>query len=279
MRKPERNPMELLGASIEGTYNLVPPPQVGGIFKRIKRGVKKAGRVAKKVGKKGVKVAVKVHTKPLKLAAKAGKYAMKGVAKLAAKPVVYAFKKLARRRAGYLAYQTSKTTKATSAQKREAANWALQKVNKAGPIGKLAVRILRFVDAHKSAGVGLETIAIGYEQDAAACGMTGAEIAAAAASIVAALAALMRSLNKPGQAPSNPAAAAKTDEPAEDVQPVIESAEEGEGEVTENETAGFFNRAKLKKLQTKWRRNRLARRLGVPVPPPPPRRRRAKAHF
>lgn len=264
--------MELLGASIEGTYNLVPPPQVGGIFKRIKRGVKKAGRVAKKVGKKGVKVAVKVHTKPLKLAAKAGKYALKGVAKLAAKPVVYVFKKLARRRAGFLAYKARKTTNATPAEKREAGLWAINKVNKAGPIGKLAVRILKFVDAHKSAGVGLETIAVGYEQDAAACGMTGAEIAAAATSIVVALTALMKTLNKPGQAPANPAAAAKESEPAEDTQPVIESAEEEGGEVTEDEAAGAFtSRAHLKKLASKWRRNRFM------VPPPPtPRRRRAR---
>ncbi len=275
--------MELLGASIEGTYNLVPPPQVGGIFKRLKKGIKKAGKGVKKAGKgayklnkRVVKTTVKLHTKPLKLAAKAGKYALKGVAKLAAKPIVWAFRKLAGRRAGYLAYKATGQTKPGAAQKKEAAAWAIQKVNKAGVVGKLAVRILKFVDAHKSAGVGLEHVSTGWEEDAAACGMTGAEIAAAAATIVAAMAGLMKSLNKPGEAPANPAAGGKAEEPETETQPVIESDDEGggdEGEGEEETTAGYLNRALMKKLNTRWKRRRNLRGP-VPPPPPPPRRRR-----
>lgn len=230
--------MELLGASFEGTYNLVPPPKVGGLFKKLKKGLKKtgkgfkkAGRGIKKAGKKGVKVAVKIHTKPLKIAAKAGKAAMKAVAKVAAKPIVWSFRRLARRRAAYLAFQATGQKKPNANQKKEAAAWAIHKVAKSGPIGRLGVRILKFVDAHKSAGIGIDSVSLGWKDDAASVGMTGAEIAAAAASIVAAIAGIMKKLDKPGEAPSNPAVAAKEEsEEDEDIQPVIESDDEDEGQ-------------------------------------------------
>jgi ribosomal protein L12E/L44/L45/RPP1/RPP2 len=226
-------------------------------LKKLKRGLKKAGRgvkrAGKKVGKKGFKVAkkagkvaVKVHMKPLKLAVKAGKYAMKGVAKLAAKPIVYAFRKLARRRAGYLAFKAG-LKNPTAAHKKQAAAWTLGKVNRAGPVGKLAVRILKFVGAHQSAGLGgwsgeLDGWVASREQDQNLCGLTGAEIAAAAVTIVAAITKIMRSLNKPGEAPSNPAAAAEAEAPAEEqqeIQPVVEADDsESTEEPAEDESSG-----------------------------------------
>ena len=256
-----------IGTTFRGTYNLVPPPVVGGFgFKKLKRGLKKAGRGVKKVGKKGVKVAVKVHTAPLKAAAKAGKYAMRGMAKLAAKPIIMIVNKLAGRRAKYLAFQRTGSTKTTQADKKAGGQYALGKLRKAGPVGKLAAKILKFTGGVTSGDVlGADIdrdLCSNWRQDAAMCGMTGAEIAAAAATIVAATTKLMKSLNKPGEAPANPEAAAKKAQPTEETQPVIQSdddspsqasdeapaeeapAEEGEGgDSTEGESydAVFFD--------------------------------------
>ena len=210
--------MAIIGTSLAGTYNLVPPPGVGGFgFKSIKRGLKKAakktGKVAKKTGKvakKAGKVSVRVATKPVKAAVKAGAAALKAVAKLAAKPIVLVFRKLARRRAAYLAYKARGNTRATPAEKKQAAAWAVNKVNRGGPIGKLAVRILKYVGAHQTAGVEL-----GRWDNEPLVGITGAEIAAASTAIISMIVALMKVLNKPGEAPANPAAAAKQPEPAE----------------------------------------------------------------
>lgn len=284
-----------LGPSFKGTYQLVPPPKVGGWgFKKLKRGLKKVGKGVKKVGKKGVKVAVKVHTAPLKAAAKAGKWAMKAAAKLAAKPIIMIVNKLAGRRAKYLAFQKGGTTVTTLADRKAGGQYALNKLKKAGPVGKLAVKILKFTGGVTAGeggdvlGADIDTGAcLGWRQDAAMCGMTGAEIAAAAMTIVAATAKLMKSLNKPGEAPANPKAAT-TEQQAETVtQPVIESdespAEEAATEEaaekaaeSEGETSGDF-RTMIRKLRAKKQlRRAIARRTGraVPPPPPPPGRRR-----
>lgn len=277
--------------SFKGTYQLVPPPgaRVGGWgLKKLKRGLKKAGRGVKKVGKKGIKVAVKVHTAPLKAAAKAGKFAMRAMAKLAAKPIIMIVNKLAGRRAKYLAFKRTGSTATTRADKKAGGQYALAKLSKAGPVGKLAVKILKFTGG-VTAGEGGDTLGAslnygacrGWKQDAAMCGMTGAEIAAAAMTIVAATTKLMKALNKPGEAPANPAAGAKQEAPAEETQPVIESddspaeesaeapAEEGEGDATEGATleeqydaaeqAG--NRALMKKIASKIRRRNAANRF------------------
>jgi hypothetical protein len=201
-----------IGTSIEGAYNACPPPEVSGFgFKSIKRVAKKTGRGLKKAGK----VAVKVHTAPLKVAAKAGKFAAKQLAKVASLPIRLVFKKLATRRGKYLAFQRSGKTGMNAADRKAASTWAIAKVRKAGPIGKLAVKILQFTGG---ASVGTSR-PIQTNLSATMVGMTGAEIAAAAAAIVAAMTKLMKSLNKPGEAPENPAAGT-TDQTT---QPVIES--------------------------------------------------------
>lgn len=219
-----------LGPSFKGVYQLVPPPgaNVTGFgFKKLKRGLKKVGKGVKKGVKKGAKVAVKVHTAPLKVAAKAGKFAMKAMAKLAAKPIIMIVNKLAGRRAKYVAFQRTGSTKTTQADKKAGGQYALNKLKGAGPIGKLAVKILKFtggVTAGDTLGADIEKdLCSNWRQDAAMCGMTGAEIAAAAMTIVAATTKLMKSLNKPGEAPANPEAAAKQPQPTEETQPVIES--------------------------------------------------------
>lgn len=254
-----------IGTSFAGTYNACPPPEVLGFgFKSIKRGIKKVGKkaggVAKKAGsaaKKTAKVSVRVAAKPVKVVAKAGKFAMMALAKAAAKPIVIVFKRLAGRRAAYLAYKARRTTKATPAEKRLAAAWAIGKVRKAGPIGRLGVKILEFVGAHKTAGVELGR----WEDDASQTGLTGVEITAAATTVVASIASIMKALNKPGEAPANPAAAAKAPEPVAETQPT-EQMEDGSQEAPaeeaseEADTAGasFISRAMRKKLATKQRR-------------------------
>jgi hypothetical protein len=60
------------------------------------------------------------------------------------------------------------------------------------------------------------------------CGITGAEIVAASGAIVAATKKIMNALNKPGEAPANPAAAAQEDQPSEETQPVVESDDSAE---------------------------------------------------
>lgn len=268
--------------SFKGTYQLVPPPgaKVAGFgFKKLKRGLKKAGRGVKKVGKKGIKVS----TKGIKTVAKAGKFAMKAMAKLAARPIIKVVNQLASRRGKYLAYQRTGTTTMTRADKKAGGQYALSKLNKAGPFGKLAVKILKFtggVTAGEVLGADVNAACCRtWRQDAAMCGMTGPEIAAASAQILNVVNQIKKMLNKPGEAPSNPAAAAKEPEPTEEVQPVVESAEDSEGETSEEtaeetpedgategatleqeieEAAKTGNRAKLKKLAAKLLRQRRA---------------------
>lgn len=231
-----------IGTTFRGTYNLVPPPgaNVTGFgFKKLKRGLKKVGKGAYKLNKRVVKTTVKLHTAPLKAAAKAGKFAMKAMAKLAAKPIIMIVNKLAGRRAKYVAFKRTGSTKTTQADKKAGGQYALNKLKGAGPIGKLAVKILKFtggVTAGDTLGGNIDADCCkNWRQDAAMCGMTGAEIAAAAMTIVAATTKLMKSLNKPGEAPANPEAAAKQPEPAEETQPVIESDDDKPAEATTEE--------------------------------------------
>src|SRR5512137_537056 len=136
-----------IGTTFRGTYNLVPPPgaNVTGFgFKKLRRGLKKVGKGAYKLNKRVVKTTIKLHTKPLKYAAKAGKFAMKAMAKLAAKPIIMIVNKLAGRRAKYVAFKRSGSTKTTTADKKAGGQYALNKLKGAGPIGKLAVKILKF---------------------------------------------------------------------------------------------------------------------------------------
>lgn len=225
-----------VGTSFRGTYQLVPPPGVGFGFKKLKRGLKRVGKGAIKLNKRVIKTTIKLHTAPLKAAARAGKWAMKGLAKLAAKPIIAVVNKLAGRRARFLAYQRTGKSTVTLADKKAGGQYALGKLNKAGPIGKLAVKILKFtggVTAGNVLGSEVSRDVRGWKQDAAMCGMTGAEIAAAAMTIVGAVLALMRSLNKPGEAPANPEAAKP--EGAPETQPVLESDDakpEGDAEET-----------------------------------------------
>ena len=173
---------------------------------------------------------------------------MKAMAKLAAKPIIMIVNKLAGRRAKYVAFKRTGSTKTTLADKKAGGQYALNKLKGAGPVGKLAVKILKFtggVTAGETLGGNIDAACCkGWRQDAAMCGMTGAEIAAAAMTIVAATTKLMKSLNKPGEAPANPEAAAKQAEPAQETQPVIESdddkpAEEAPAEeAPEGETEG-----------------------------------------
>jgi hypothetical protein len=269
-----------IGPTFKGVYQLVPPPgaNVTGFgFKKIGRGLKKAGKKGFKAAKKVHKVSLKAGLAPIKVAAKAGKFAMKAMAKLAAKPIIIIVNKLAGRRAKYLAFQKTGSTATTLADKKAGGQYALNKLKGAGPVGKLAVKILKFtggVTAGDTLGGAVDAEACkGWRQDAAMCGMTGAEIAAAAMTIVAATGKLMKSLNKPGEAPANPEAAAKQPQPTEETQPVIESAEEAPAEEAPaeeggGETEGMTldeqiayvqenepnNHALLKKLAAKWRR-------------------------
>ncbi len=276
-----------------GLYD-VPPPGAehltGFGFKSLKRGLKKAGRGVKKAGKAGynlnkrvVKTSIKISVAPIKVAAKAGKFALRAMAKLAAKPIIYVVNKLAGRRAKYLAFQKRGTTVTTLTDKKAGGQYALQKLGKAGPVGKLAVKILKFTGGvtagDELSGVVNDASCCGWEADAAACGMTGAEIAAAAMTIVAATTKLMKSLNKPGEAPANPKAATTLQDVTTETEPVIESTDEPAAEepaaeepAAEDETEGVLgrmtleeqiayvqenqpnNHALLKKLAAKWRR-------------------------
>lgn len=287
-----------IGPSLEGAYDLAMEQSLQGWgWGKLKRLAKKAGRGVRKGIKKTYRVSkkgVKLSLKPVKYAAKAGKFALRAMAKLAAKPIVYVFKKLAGRRAKYLSYTSRKSLRPTGSEKRQAAAWALGKVGRAGPVGKLGVRILKFVGASQSAGLlggwtgELEGWSKTHKKDTAACGMTGAEIAAAAVTIVAAISGIMKSLNRPGEAPSNPVRAAKEEQPEEETQPVVEDTEEGE------DSAGFFGVNRLRSIRKRkgkaMRRallrrgvpmnrirrlalRRAAKRGRIPAPPPPPRRR------
>lgn len=207
--------------TLRGCYQLVPPPQVGGFgFKKLKRGLKKAGRGVKKVGKKGYKVtkkAAKVATKP-------AMYALKAAAKLAARPIVKMAKTLARRRSRYLAYQRTGSPQTTALDRKAGAQYVYGKLASKGPIGKLAVRILKFAGGATAGALGGTT----WQQDAAMCGMSGAEIAAMSAQIMTVINQLKSALNKKGEAPANPAAGAKKAAPAE-----AEEAEEAPEETAE----------------------------------------------
>lgn len=213
------------GPSFKGIYQLVPPPgaQVAGWS--IKKGLKKAGRGVKKAGrgvKKAGKVAVKVHTRAIKTVAKAGKYALRATAKLAARPIIYVVGQLAGRRAKYLAFKRTGTTKTTLADRKAGGQYAFAKLRKSGPVGKLAVSILKFTGGVTA---GDSTLG-GIRRDISMCGITGAEIVAASGAIIAATKKIMSALNKPGEAPANPAAAAEEEQPTEETQPVVESSEE-----------------------------------------------------
>lgn len=233
--------------TLRGCYQLVPPPQVAGFgFKKLKRGLKKAGRGVKKVGKKGVKVAkkgakvtVKVHTKAIKGVAKLSKFALKAAAKLAAKPIIKIVNKLAARRAKYLAYTRSGNTATTLTDKKAAGQYALKKLRGAGPLGVFAVKILKYTGGVTSGDVlgAVLTRNTNWQQDAATCGVAPAAIAAAALQIVQSVKGIMSSLNKPGEAPANPAAASKEEQPTEETQPVVESADESPTEETAEEPA------------------------------------------
>jgi hypothetical protein len=234
-----------IGTSFRGIYNLVPPPgaTVSGFgFKKLKRGIKKAGRGVKKGVKKTGKVAVKIHTAPVKLAAKAGKFAMKRVAKLAAKPIIKVVNNLAGRRAKYIAFQKTGSVVTTLADKKAGGQYALGKIKKAGPLGKLAVEILKFTGGVTSGAEGdvlggkITMDTSGWTKNLDMVGMTGVEIAAAAMSIVASVKGVMKTLNKPGEAPSDPEAAAKEPQPTESTQPVIES-DDDKGSATTEETS------------------------------------------
>jgi hypothetical protein len=297
-----------VGTSLEGAYNAVPPPganAAGWGFKKLKRGFKKIGkgvvkahtmplkkgykvtkrvhRVATKTVKKlpGGKLALKIANAPLK----AGKYALRAMAKLAAKPLVMLFKKLAGRRANYLAYKRTGSAKASIADKKAGNAYAIAKFKKGGPIGSLAVRILKAVGEAKTAGIGEDAMSTGWREDAAACGMTGAEIAAAVASILAVLTTLVKTLNKKGEAPANPAASepapaasvveSPAEEPAEE-----EPAQEPQEDATEGDDretiAGRVRKTLRRRRAVRKLRHLLAKRgLKVPpLPPPPPGRRR-----
>lgn len=228
-----------IGPSMRGIYQLVPPPgaKVGGWgLKKLKRGLKKAGRGVKKVGKKGIKVS----TKGIKVVAKAGKFAVKAMAKLAARPIIKVVNQLAGRRAKMLAYKRSGTTTTTLADRKAGGQYALGKLKKAGPFGMLAVKILKFTGGVTSGEVLGADVSPnrcrGWRQDAAMCGMTGPEIAAASAQIINVVQQIKKMLNKPGEAPANPAAGAK-EEPAEEIQPVVESAEDSAEETPAEEPA------------------------------------------
>ena len=301
-----------IGTSLEGVTDLVPPPgaeTAGFGFKSLKRGLKRVGkgvvkahtmplkkglkvtrkvhRVTTKAVKKlpGGKLAVKLANAPIKIAAGA----LKATAKLAARPIISVVNKLAGRRANLLAYQRTGVAKATAADKKAGGRWALGKVAKYGPMGKLAVRILKYTGGVTSGEgdnvLGLDEThsATGWREDAASCGMAPAAIAAVAVSVTTAITGLIKALNKPGQAPANPAASAAapaTEAPAEET---AAPAEEAPAEEPADETEGILdgilgayptmpkglsldaqiawvqenmpsNHALLKKLAAKWRR-------------------------
>lgn len=234
-----------IGPTFKGVYQLVPPPgaNVTGFgFKKLKRGLKKAGKGVKKGVKKTGKVAVKIHTAPIKLASKAGKFAMKRVAKLAAKPIIKVVNNLAGRRAKYLAFQKSGSTQLTTADKKAGGQYALGKIKKAGPLGVLAVKILKFTGGVTSGesgdvlGASIPMDTSGWNQNLHLVGMTGVEIAAAAMAIVSSVKKITGALNKPGEAPADPEAASKAAQPTESTQPVIESDDDKGGGTEEAAT-------------------------------------------
>lgn len=274
-----------IGPTFKGVYQLVPPPgaNVTGFgLKRLKRGLKKVGKGVKKAGK----VTIKMHTMPLKAVAKVSKYGLKAMTKLAARPIIKIVNKLAGRRAGYLAFKKTGSTTTTLADRKAGGQYALNKLKKAGPFGTLAIKILKFTGGVTSgdqlSGVITRDVS-GWRRDANMCGVAPAVVAAAAASIITSVTKIMKALNKPGEAPANPEAAAKQAQPTEETQPVIESAEDSaetpaeetpaeeasteetpEGDATEgmtlDEQIAYVqenepnNHALLKKLAAKWRR-------------------------
>ena len=270
-----------IGPTFKGVYQLVPPPganMTGFGLKRLKKGLKKVGKGVKKAGK----VTIKMHTMPLKAIAKVSKYGLKAMTKLAARPIISIVNKLAGRRAKYLAYKKTGSTVTTLADRKAGGQYALSKLKKAGPFGTLAIKILKFTGGVTSgdqlSGVITRDVS-GWRKDANTCGVAPAVVAAAAASIITSVTKIMKALNKPGEAPANPEAAAKQAQPTEETQPVIESAdetpadeapaeeapaEEAEGDSTEgmtlDEQIAYVqenepnNHALLKKLAAKWRR-------------------------
>jgi hypothetical protein len=249
-----------IGPTFKGVYQLVPPPgaNVTGFgWKSIKRGLRKVGkgavklhtaplkasyRVTKKAHKMttkivkkvpGGKLALKIANAPLSV----GKYALKALAKLAAKPLTLLFRKLAKRRANYIAYQRSGTINRNAADNKAGIAYAEKKFKGAGPLGILAVKIVHAVGEAKVSGVGLDEMSGGWRQEAAACGMTGAEIAAAVAAILGVLTGLVKSLNKNGEAPANPAEGGPP-QGAEDRQDVVKSESQDEEAPAEDATEG-----------------------------------------
>jgi hypothetical protein len=261
-----------IGTSLEGAYNACPPPNMSGWggFKKMKRGIKKVGKKGAKVAKKTGKVAVKVHTAPIKIARKAGKIAMKRVAKLAARPIVKVVNKLAGRRAKYVAFQRSGSTVTTLTDRKKGGQYALSKIQKAGPVGKLAVRILRYTGGVTAGidgdvlGTDVSINASGWDRDLASIGMSGAEIAAAAMAIVRSVNKITSALNRPGEAPSDPTAATTTEDAATETQPVVESAEENSSENVDT-TEGDDRDIIAGKIRRKLRQRRIGRVLRLAI--------------
>jgi hypothetical protein len=211
--------------SILGELTIVPPPGSIGLFKKLRRGISRAARGAGRGLKKAGKLAVKIHTAPLKLAAKAGKFALMKAAQLAATPVRLMFRKLAMRRARLLSWRGRKSMSPNSGEKLQAVSWAINAMNRKGPLGKFGVRILKFT---KGATLGARLTPVSET------GLTGAEIAAAAGAIAGAIATIMKSLNKPGEAPEDPRAG----EPAPEAAPAAEAIQQATEQAT---TEGWFS--------------------------------------
>jgi hypothetical protein len=176
-------------------------------------GFKKIGRGFKKVGR-GVKKGAKGAYRGVKVVGKVTAYAMKRLAKIAARPIIKIVNKLANRRAKYVAYKRSGSTTTTLADRKAGGQYALSKVKKAGPFGVLAVKILKFTGGVTSGGdlcgdvnVDLRRLPRMTPEEVSMCGMTGVEIASAALKIVTQVKKIMGGLNKPGEAPANPASA------------------------------------------------------------------------
>lgn len=233
-------------------YNVVPPPAVGGddvglrlrkpkFIKKISRGVSKVTRkvtpkpirgIVRKVGKVAKKVG-RIALTPQRLALKYGLKGLKAMGKFAAKPIRAMYRKIALRRAKYLSWHNRKSLQPNPAEKAKGGQYAVAKMGR-NPLGKLGVAILKATWGTSVSGC--DACAKEGLREAAALGMTGAEIAAAAASIVTALVALMKSLNKPGEAPADPTTepsrAEASEAPAAD--PVEAPAEDPADEPTED---------------------------------------------
>jgi hypothetical protein len=178
-------------------------------FKTFKKGFKKVGR--------GIKKGAKGAYKGAKIVTKAGAWALKRLAKLAARPIIKIVNKLAGRRANYVAYKRTGSTKTTLADRKAGGQYALGMVKKAGPFGILAVKILKYTGGVTAGGdlcgdvnVDLRKLPRMTAKEESMCGMTGAEIAASALKIVIQVKKIMSGLNKPGEAPADPTSASSS---------------------------------------------------------------------